>query len=138
MKKIIYPIAAIFALVTAASFSSDDCRDKCAGKEALKSRDHQTRVLYDHDTMPDKGVVKSQIQSNVAIAGTEPLADLLSGLKTFDPLILESDIQIDIQFNREETIIEVPDVLKADEAVTYQYNAENGTVLAFQAKQAAY
>jgi hypothetical protein len=138
MKKLIYPIAAIFALISVASFSSDDCRTKCARKEAVKSHDQKTRASNNDSKLPELSTAKSQVHQTVAIVESEPVYYPLAGLVIFNSSSNESDIQIDIQFSREETTIEVPDVLDADEAVTYQFNAENGPELVSQAKQTAY
>jgi hypothetical protein len=62
----------------------------------------------------------------------------LAGLIAFDSSSEESDIQIDNQFSREETTIEVPDLVNTDEALTDQFNAENGTDLVYRAKQASH
>jgi hypothetical protein len=137
MKKLIYPIAAIFALVTVASFTSDHCRTTCAGKENVKSH-HKTRTLNNDSKLPEFSTVKSQVNQAVAIVGSESVVYPLAGLGTFDSLSKESDIQIDNQFIREETTIEIPDVVNADEAMTDQFHAENGPVLVYQAKQAAH
>ncbi|HEX5667503.1 MAG TPA: hypothetical protein VFX73_01805 [Chitinophagaceae bacterium] len=138
MKKLIYPIAAILALITVASFSSDDCRTTCAGKKTVKSHDHQTRTLNNDSKLPELSTVKSQMHQAVAIAGSEPVVYPLAGLENFDSSSKDSDIEIDNQFNREETTIEIPDLVYADEAVTVQFHVENGPVLGYQAKQAGH
>jgi hypothetical protein len=138
MKKLIYPIAAILALITVASFSSDHCRTTCAGKETVKSHDHKTRTLNNDRKLPELSTLKSEMHQTVAIVGSEPVVYPLVGLGIFNFSTKESDIRIDNQFSREETTIEVPAVVNADEAVTVQFNTENGTNLAYQAKQAAH
>jgi hypothetical protein len=138
MKKFIYPIAAIFALITVASFSSGDCRAKCTGKETLRSQVDQTGNLHAQRKMHSISIEKGQVGQDIVVMASEQVVSALAGFDMFDSLFLESDIQIDVQFSREETTIEVPDLVNADEMVGFQFNAENGAAVAYQAKAAAY
>jgi hypothetical protein len=138
MKKLIYPIAAIFALITVASFSSGDCKAKCTGKEAVRSQVHQTGNLHEQRKMHGISIEKGQAGQDIVVMTSEPVVNALAGFDMFDSLFLESDIRIDVQFSREETTIEVPDLVNADEMVGFQFNTENGAAVAYQAKPAAY
>jgi hypothetical protein len=121
MKKFIYPIVAILALVTVSAFTSHEFGTKCTGKEVRNSDGRLARHSGERHKVYEVTAASSQIRPVVENEDQKPLFFEIKRIEMFDSLVQGSDEQIDIQFNREEITIEMLNMADTDEMVNSQF-----------------